>query len=106
MTPPGPGRPPSRRRLRLSDDYPSPGARRDSLADCTVKVRGAEDRDSHVGEFFTARVLKQLEHPKLVNMKFLNIGLQATNMHVEVWNMHVCVTMHCNATTAVHALDL
>ena len=74
MTPPGPGRPPSRRRLRLSDDYPSPGARRDrdSLADCTVKVRGAEDRDSHVGEFFTARVLKQLEHPKLVNMKFLN----------------------------------
>ena len=72
MTPPGPGRPPSRR--RLSDDYPSPGARRDSLADCTVKVRGAEDpgRDSHVGEFFTARVLKQLEHPKLVNMKFLN----------------------------------
>ena len=69
MTPPGPGRPPSRRRLRLSDDYPSPGARRDSLADCTVKVRGAEDRDSHVGEFFTARVLKQLEHPKLVNMK-------------------------------------
>lgn len=71
-----------------------------------MKVRGAEDRDSHVGEFFTARVLKQLEHPKLVNMKFLNIVLQATNMHVEVWNMHVCVTMHCNATTAVHALDL
>ena len=57
-------------------------------------------------EFFTARVLKQLEHPKLVNMKFLNIVLQATNMHVEGWNMHVCVTMHCNATTAVHALDL
>ena len=55
-----------------------------------------------------ARVLKQLEHPKLVNMKFLNIVLQATGttMHVEVWNMHVCVTMHCNATTAVHALDL
>ena len=69
MTPPGPGRPPSRR--RLSDDYPSPGARRDSLrlADCT------EDRDSDVVTAtvsFTARVLKQLEHPKLVNMKFLN----------------------------------
>ena len=47
-----------------------------------------------------------MEHPKLVNMKFLNIVLQATNMHVEVWNMHVCVTMRCNATTAVHALDL
>jgi hypothetical protein len=44
--------------------------------------------------------------PEIGNMKFLNIGLQATNMHVEVWNMHVCVTMHCNATTAVHALDL
>ena len=46
-----------------------------------------------------------MEHPKLVNMKH-EIVVQATNMHVEGWNMHVCVTMHCNATTAVHALDL
>ena len=34
-------------------------------------------------------VLGQLKHPKLVNMP---------NMHVEGWNMHVCVAIHCNAT--------
>ena len=64
------------------------------------------DSNTSAGFLAPLLVLKQLEHPKLVNMKFLNIVLQATNMHVEVWNMHVCVTMHCNATTAVHALDL
>lgn len=31
---------------------------------------------------------------------------QVPNMHVEGWNMHVCVAIHCNATTAAHALDL
>ena len=40
-----------------------------------------------------------MKHPKLVNML-------KPNMHVEGWNMHVCVAIHCNATTAAHALDL